>query len=139
MPSLISLPLIVATLVVALVSGLLAPIADHHYAERLPLHDHVHFGPPDPDHVHPYEVSHDHVHDVPGADPGAAPKGGERGATVFLPAGDDVLLSLAPLAAPTSTVSLVSGPDNPGLLPFFSGDNVLSEVFTAPPYPPPRA
>ncbi len=36
----------------------IGPLVDHHFAERLPGHDHVHDGPA---HVHKYQLTHDHA------------------------------------------------------------------------------
>lgn len=45
----------------------LGPLLDHHYAERLPNHTHLYFGPGDPNHVHPFEVQgHFHYHPFEG-------------------------------------------------------------------------
>ena len=46
----------------------LGPLLDHHYAERLPNHTHLYFGPGGPNHVHPFEVQghfHYNPFDVP--------------------------------------------------------------------------
>ena len=46
----------------------LGPLLDHHYAERLPNHTHLYFGPSGPNHVHPFEVQghfHYNSFDVP--------------------------------------------------------------------------
>ena len=43
----------------------LGPLLDHHYAERLPNHTHLYFGPGDTNHVHPFEVQgHFHYHSL---------------------------------------------------------------------------
>ena len=45
----------------------LGPLLDHHYAERLPNHTHLYFGPGGPNHVHPFEVQgHFHYHPFEG-------------------------------------------------------------------------
>ena len=46
----------------------LGPLLDHHYAERLPNHTHLYFGPSGPNHVHPFEVQghfHNHPFEAP--------------------------------------------------------------------------
>jgi hypothetical protein len=40
----------------------IGPLADHHFAERGPNHEHIYLGEVVPDHVHSFQVRHTHDH-----------------------------------------------------------------------------
>ena len=44
----------------ALSTPALGPVMDHHFAERQHNHFHIYFGPPEVDHIHPYQDRHGH-------------------------------------------------------------------------------
>lgn len=44
----------------ALFSPVFGPVMDHHFPERHHSHAHIYFGPPDVDHIHPYQGRHAH-------------------------------------------------------------------------------
>ncbi len=83
----------------------IGPLVDHHYAERLPGHDHVHEGPA---HVHRYQMTHDHpdgghLH-VLTFTVALLDHDGDQSATVTL--ADTSLPSISPLHGPTALFML---------------------------------
>ena len=108
----------------------LGPLLDHHYAERLPNHTHLYFGPGGPSHVHPFEVQgHFHYH------PLEAPADG----IVYLASydGSSPVMIDATVHAIQQSPPFV-GPDEDAAAYGFSPDSLIPEdaILVAPKKPP---
>lgn len=128
----------------AFFSPALGPMMDHHFAERQHSHAHIYFGPPDVEHVHPYQDHHIHRLIQWANDNGMSD--GLPGPTlpidtVYLTPqdgmGQDSLASLTP-----ATQSMDAFPDQGDPSLFFAwtkGDDSLQEAHVPPLKKPPRA
>jgi hypothetical protein len=47
----------------AIILPILGPALDHHFAERLPFHEHIYRGAVVPEHAHLYQIPHEHTPD----------------------------------------------------------------------------
>lgn len=122
---------------------LFAPLLDHHFAERQPIHMHLYFGPVNPDHLHSYPAPHAHLHGLEslGVQPGeAAPGHKAPNGTVSLASHDAITQSLVGFSVTCFGVAadFLTPDDAPySLAP--RGDEVfLDDAFLAPLKKPPR-
>lgn len=126
--------------VILIMVGLLGPVYDHHFAERLPLHSHIGFTAGTADHLHTYQAPHTH-HGRQQGQHGASEKTAPHDATIAVAPGD--ALSVAFVAtgiSPTQTVSLAVGLPNGALTPLFPREPLLLTPLALSPLAlPPRA
>lgn len=94
---------VVASLFLLFLSAF-GPLLDHHFAERIPYHEHVYLGGSGPGHSHPVEAPHGHVHlSRPFAlGAGALPGSGD---TVYLVPDEGLAQSFAPVVFVTQPSS----------------------------------
>lgn len=85
-----------AVAIAALSLSAIGPLADHHFAERHPGHDHIYLSPGAPNHAHPYQAAHSHSHGPP-----------VSGGIVFLTAHDGAGQGYVDLAAPAISQSAI--------------------------------
>jgi len=111
---------------------------DHHFAERHHNHSHIYIGPPDIDHIHPYQDNHSHRLAYR-ADDSNPPSGSNLLInTVFLAPldgmGQDSLAPPTPAAQPMNSI-----PEQGILLAWPQSDGPLKEAYVPPLKRPPRA
>lgn len=131
--------------VLGLLLPFLGPVADHHFAERHPAHQHLYLGAAVPEHQHRYQAAHRHHHPLnhkPGHhQPGDYRISGPDAPSVaFLAPADGGVPVAADIVSAAAWPPLLFGGDD-GARPGF-GDAptaVLQGVGPAPPLRPPAA
>lgn len=128
----------------ALFSTALGPVMDHHFAERQHNHAHIYFGPPDVDHLHPYQDHHDHrlILGANDEDMGEGLRTPNVPVDVVYLAPLDVLGqdSLAPLTSATQPIDSFPDQGDPTIfLAWPKRSDPLKEAYVPPLKKPPRA
>lgn len=124
----------------ALLSPALGPVLDHHFPERHHNHSHIYFGPPDADHIHPYQDHHAHslIHWANSPDAPSAPNLPKD--TVYLAPLDGMGQdSLAPLTSAAQTMNSLPDQGDPSIFSVWPQRvNPLEEAHVPLPKRPPR-
>ncbi|MBI2867638.1 MAG: hypothetical protein HYX97_04815 [Chloroflexi bacterium] len=125
---------------VLLMAGLLGPVYDHHFAERLPLHGHVPFTGGISAHLHMYQAPHTHHSGPQDRHQGPTEKADDHDAVVVIAPGDALSAPFVVTGlSPAQAASLVAGLDSSILTPLLPADvPPPSSVSHSPPAPPPR-
>lgn len=135
----ILLSLTALTLLAALLTPLLGPLVDHHFAERQPGHVHIYLGGIPIQHLHDHEAFH--THDAPTADPAVSEAGAHvlENGVIFMPQEGEGL-SVTTVGVTLALLATIIAIALPNLLTLQSPRSLraMRGVFLSPDPPPPR-